>query len=91
MDHLKLYARSENSLESLIQTAGVFSNDIGMEFGVEKCAVFKMKKRKMANRNKYMSNFITKIHCCLSRLDRGRIRANGEKKKINDNALGIQS
>ena len=29
------------------------------------------------SRNKYMGNFITKILCCLSRLDRGRIRANG--------------
>ena len=27
----------------------VFSNDIGVEFGVEKCAVLTMKKGKMAN------------------------------------------
>ena len=32
---------------------------------------------KYKNRNKYTDNFITKILCCLSRLDRGRIRANG--------------
>ena len=44
------------------------------------------------SRNKYMSNCITKILCCSSRLDRGRIRANGsEKKKINDNASSIES
>ena len=129
------------SLESLIQTVRVFSNDMGMEFGVAKCAVLTMKKGKMAiydrislrnktaikglkegdsykylgvlkadqmkhhemkekvkteyyrrmreiletklnggkynNRNTYMANFITKILCCLSRLDSGRIRANG--------------
>ena len=42
--------------------------------------------------NKYLGNFITKILCCLSRLDRGRIRANGQgNKKINDNASGIES
>ena len=29
MDDLKLYASNEKSLESLIQTVGVFSNDIG--------------------------------------------------------------
>ena len=38
-DDLKLYANNEKSLESLIQTVSVFSNDIQMEFGVEKCAV----------------------------------------------------
>ena len=32
MDDLKLYASNEKSLESLIQTRRVFSNDIGMEF-----------------------------------------------------------
>ena len=32
---------------------------------------------KYNSRNKYMDNSITKILCCLSRLDRGRIRANG--------------
>ena len=49
MDDLKLYAINEKSLESLIQTVPVFSNDIGMEFGVEKCAILTMKKGKMAN------------------------------------------
>ena len=36
MDDLKLYASNEMSLESFIQTARVFSDDIGMEFGVKK-------------------------------------------------------
>ena len=49
MDDLKLYASNEKSIESLSQTVLVFSNDIGMEFGVEKCAVLTMKKGKMAN------------------------------------------
>ena len=31
-DDLKLYASNEKSLESLIQTVRVFSNDIGMGF-----------------------------------------------------------
>ena len=37
-DHL-LYTSNEKSLKSLIQTARVFSDDIGMEFEVKKCAV----------------------------------------------------
>ena len=49
IDSLKLYASNEKPLESLIQTVRVFSNDRGMEFGVEKCAVLTMKKGKMAN------------------------------------------
>ena len=49
MDDLKLYASNEKSLESLTQTVRVLSNDIWMEFGVEKRAVLTMKKRKMAN------------------------------------------
>ena len=38
MDHLKLYSRSEKGLDSLVQTVHVFSEDIGMEPGIEKCA-----------------------------------------------------
>ena len=49
MDNLKLYTSNENSLESLIQTLRVFSNDKGMEFVVEICVVLLMKKGKMAN------------------------------------------
>ena len=49
MDDLTLYLSNEKSLKSLIQTRRVFSNDIGMGFRVEKCAVMTMKKGKMAN------------------------------------------
>ena len=49
MDEVKLYTSNKKSLESLIQIARVFSNDIGMEFEVTKCAVLTMKKGKMAN------------------------------------------
>ena len=51
MDDLKLYASNEKSLESLIRTVCVFSNDTVMEFGVEKCAVLAMEKGKMTNSN----------------------------------------
>ena len=39
MDDLNLYSRSEKGWDSLIQTVCVFREDIGMEFGIEKCAV----------------------------------------------------
>ena len=47
MDGLKLYSRSEKGLNSLVQTGRVFSEDIGMEFGIEKCAVLVMEKGKI--------------------------------------------
>ena len=47
MDDLKLYSRSEKGLDSLVQTVPVFSEDIGMEFGIEKCAMLVMEKGKI--------------------------------------------
>ena len=47
MDDLKLHSRSEKGLDSLLQTVRVFSKDIGMEFGIKKCAMLVMEKRKI--------------------------------------------
>ena len=47
MDDLKFYSRSEKGLDSLVQTVRVFSEDIGMEFGIEKCAMLVMEKGKI--------------------------------------------
>ena len=47
IDDLKLYSQSEEELDSLVQTVRVFSEDIGMEFGIEKCAMLVMKKGKI--------------------------------------------
>ena len=47
MDDLKLYSRSEKGLDSLVQTVRVFSEDIGMEFGMEKCAMLVKEKGKI--------------------------------------------
>ena len=37
MDDMKLIAKSEEELQKQIQTAKTFSDDINMEFGLEKC------------------------------------------------------
>ena len=39
MDDLKLYAKNEKQLDSLVQTVRTFSEDIGMQFGIDKCAL----------------------------------------------------
>ena len=44
MDDLKLYGRNEKELDSLVQTIRIFSKDIGMEFGIEKCAMLVIRK-----------------------------------------------
>ena len=38
MDDLKLFAKNDQDLEGLLNTVKKFSNDIGMEFGLGKCA-----------------------------------------------------
>ena len=47
MDDLKLYSQSEKGLDSLGQTVRIFSEDIGMEFGIEKYAMLVMEKGKI--------------------------------------------
>ena len=46
MDDLKLYAKDKKELDTFIQTVRVFSKDIGMDFGIEKCAMVQMKRGK---------------------------------------------
>ena len=43
-DDLKLYSRSEKGLDSLVQIVRVFSEAIGMEFRIEKCAMLVIEK-----------------------------------------------
>ena len=47
MDDLKLYAKDDNELEGLLRIVKVFSNDIGMEFGLRKCAKATFKRAKL--------------------------------------------
>ena len=46
MDDIKLFAKSEKELETLIHAVRIYSQDIGMEFGLEKCAMLVMKNGK---------------------------------------------
>ena len=47
LDDLKLYSRSEKGLDSLVQTVQVFSEDVGIEFAIETCAILVMEKGKI--------------------------------------------
>uniref|UniRef100_A0A669EZW7 Reverse transcriptase domain-containing protein n=1 Tax=Oreochromis niloticus TaxID=8128 RepID=A0A669EZW7_ORENI len=47
MDDIKLYAKSERDIDSLIHTTRLYSNDIGMSFGLEKCSRMVTKRGKV--------------------------------------------
>ena len=47
MDDLKLYSRNEKGLDSSVETVWFFSEDVGLEFGIEKCAMLAMEKGKI--------------------------------------------
>ena len=46
MDGIKLFAKDEKELETLIHTVWIYSQNIRMEFGIEKCALLVMKSGK---------------------------------------------
>lgn len=48
MDDLKLYGKSEDQVDSLVQSVRIVSSDINMEFGISKCASLIMKRGKLS-------------------------------------------
>ena len=46
MDDIKLFAKNEKELETLIHTVRIYSQDIGIEFGIQKCAMLVLKSSK---------------------------------------------
>ena len=47
IDNLKLYGKTMQELDSLMQTARIFSSVIGMQFGISKCAMLDMERGKV--------------------------------------------
>ena len=43
MDDIKLFAKNEKELETVIQVVRIYGQDIGMEFDIEKCTILIMK------------------------------------------------
>ena len=44
MDDIKLFVKSEEQIDSLVQIVFIFNKDIGIEFGLRKCGVVILKK-----------------------------------------------
>ena len=47
MDDSKLYAKSEEQTNTLVETVYVFNTNIGMEFGIKKCGILTMRRGKV--------------------------------------------
>ena len=45
-DDIELFEKNEKELETLIHAVRIYSQDIGMEFGIEKCTMLVMKSGK---------------------------------------------
>ena len=61
MDDLKLYGKDDNQIEGLLGTVKIFSDDIGMEFGLDKCAKVTFKKGRLVKTNSINLDIQTKI------------------------------
>ena len=51
MDDIKLFAKNEKELETLIHTVRIYIQDVGMEFGIEKCALLVRKTTSSGKRH----------------------------------------
>ena len=49
IDGIKLFGKNEKELKTLIHAVRIYSQDIGMEFGIEKGAMLVMKSGKRQN------------------------------------------
>jgi hypothetical protein len=58
---LKLIAKSEEELQKQIRTVKTFSNDIHMEFGLQKCAKITFKRGKLTHSQNLVTDISTEI------------------------------
>ena len=50
MNDLRLFVKDDNDLEGLLQTVKKFNDDIGMSFGLDKCAKATFKRGKLTEK-----------------------------------------
>lgn len=53
MDDIKLYSCSKRGLEKLLEITEMFSNDIGMQLGIDKCKIQSVRKGKLTTDIEY--------------------------------------
>ena len=95
MDNIKLFAKNEKELETLIHAVRIYSQDIGIESGIEKCAVFVMKSGKrhltvgmeLPNQDKIRTLGENEIYKYLGILETDTIKQVKMKNKIQEEYL----
>ena len=96
MDDIKLFGKYEKESETLIQAVWLYSLDIRMEFGIEKCAILITESRKpqmmegieQPNQNKIRTLGEKETHKYLAMLESGTIKhaeMKEKKKKKKEN------
>jgi hypothetical protein len=68
MDDLKLIAKSEEEFQKQIQTVKSFSDDICMDFGLDKCATITFKRGKLIE----LQNLVIDINSEIQDLEEGK-------------------
>ena len=95
MDNIKLFAKNGKELKILIQAVRIYSRDIGIEFGREKCAVLIMRSRKqemtegikLPNQQKIRTLVEKETYKNLRRLEEDTIKYVEIKEKIKKEYL----
>ena len=95
MVDIKLFAKNKKELETLIHAVRIYSQDIGMEFGIEKCAMHVMKSDKrhltdgmeLPNQDKIGTLAENETYKYLGILDADNIKQPERKNKIQKEYL----
>ena len=95
MDDIKLFIKNEKELETLIHKVRIYSQDIGMEFGIEKCAMLVMKSGKrqltdgmeLPNQDKIKTLAKNETYKYLGILEADTIKQAEKKEKIQKEYL----
>ena len=96
MNDIKQLAKNEKELETQTQVLRIYSDDIGMEFGLEKCAMQIMKsgKRHMTeeieipNQGKIRTLRVIETYKYLGMLEADTIKQAEMKEKLKKNTTG---
>ena len=82
MDDIKLFANNENELEAQIQKVRTYSEDIGVEFVIGKCALLIMKsgKRQMTEEMELPNQLKVKFNSTWN-TGSGHHQTSGNKRK----------
>lgn len=64
---LNFTEKKESELDQLVQTVRIFSQDIGMEFGISKCALLLMKRGEILSEGRNRT-----AECSRNKSSRGR-------------------